>query len=60
MINGFKNEVFFSYDPHRALKCSHCGHKPVTALTMLNPRTGKTIRMSKCECGEQSWSEDKG
>jgi hypothetical protein len=28
-------------------------------LTMLNPRNGRTVRMFKCECGEQTWSEDK-
>jgi hypothetical protein len=26
---------------------------------MLNPQNGRTVRMFKCECGEQTWSEDK-
>jgi hypothetical protein len=25
---------------------------------MLNPVNGRTVRMFKCECGEQTWSED--
>jgi hypothetical protein len=26
---------------------------------MLNPVNGRTVRMFKCDCGEQTWSEDK-
>jgi hypothetical protein len=26
--------------------------------TMLNPNNCMTIRMFKCECGEQTWRED--
>jgi hypothetical protein len=26
---------------------------------MLNSHNGRTVRMFKCECGEQTWSEDK-
>ena len=59
MNDEFKNEVFSSFDPHPAPTCSHCGNKPLTALTMLNPRNGKTIRMFKCKCGEQTWLENK-
>jgi hypothetical protein len=36
-----------------------CGEKPTLALTMLNPKSGRTVRMFKCKCGEQSWAEDK-
>src|SRR3954462_14158347 len=33
--------------------------KPVPVLTMLNPRNGRTVRLFKCDCGEQTWAEDK-
>jgi hypothetical protein len=26
---------------------------------MLNTQNGRTVRMFKCGCGEQTWSEDK-
>jgi len=25
---------------------------------MLNPQSGKTVRMFKCPCGEQTWKEN--
>jgi hypothetical protein len=27
---------------------------------MLNPGNGQRVRMFRCQCGEQTWSEDKG
>jgi hypothetical protein len=27
--------------------------------SMLDPRKGSTVHMFKCECGEQTWLEDK-
>jgi hypothetical protein len=59
MNNEFKNEVFSSYDPNPVRTCSRCGKKPAMALAILNPKNGHTVRMFKCECGEQTWSEDK-
>jgi len=31
---------------------------PALVLKMLNPRTGQTVRMFKCGCGEQTWTEE--
>jgi hypothetical protein len=59
MSNEFKNEVFSSYDPNPIRACSFCDKKPALLRTMLNPQGGRTVRMFKCECGEQTWSEDK-
>jgi hypothetical protein len=59
MNNEFKNEVFSSFESNPIRSCSMCGEKPALALTMLNPENGHTIRMFKCKCGEQTWSEDK-
>jgi len=54
----FKNEVFSKYEPNPAPPC-YCGAKPVLKLKMLNPGTGLTVRMFKCECGAQTWNEAK-
>jgi hypothetical protein len=59
MSNEFKNEVFSSYDPSPAKACEHCRKKPALILRMLNPKNGFTVRMFKCECGEQTWTEDR-
>jgi hypothetical protein len=59
MSNEFKNEVFSSYDSNPIRACSYCDKKPVLGRTMLNSQSGCTVRMFKCECGEQTWSEEK-
>jgi hypothetical protein len=59
MNDEFKNEVFSTFEPNPVPACSSCGGKPALLRTMLNPRNGWTVRMFKCECGEQSWAEDK-
>jgi hypothetical protein len=59
MNNDFKNEVFSSYDPNPVRACGQCDKQTVMVRTMLNSHNGRTVRMFKCECGEQSWTEDK-
>jgi hypothetical protein len=59
MNDEFKNEVFSSFEPNPIRTCSSCSAKPALIRTMLNPVNGRTVRMFKCECGEQSWAEDK-
>jgi len=58
MDRDFKNEVFSSYEPNPAPPCGTCGAKPAQVLKMLNPQSGKTVRMFKCPCGEQTWKEN--
>ena len=53
MNNEFKNEIFSSFDPNPVRACSLCGKKPSLVRTMLNSHNGRTVRMFKCECGEQ-------
>lgn len=55
----FKNEVFSSFQPNSTKPCNQCGRKPALAVKMLNPHTGQVVRMFKCQCGEQTWTEDK-
>ena len=59
MSNEFKNEVFSSFEPNPIRACHHCGDKPVLVRAMLDSLSGRTVRMFKCKCGEQTWSEDK-
>jgi hypothetical protein len=59
MNSDFKNEVFSRFEPNPVPVCGHCDKKPVLVRTMLNSQNGRTVRMFKCECGEQTWSEDK-
>jgi hypothetical protein len=54
----FKNEVFSSFEPNPVPTCTTCGKKPSQVRTMLNSQTGRTVRMFKCDCGEQTWTED--
>jgi hypothetical protein len=57
MSHEFKNEVFSSHDPNPVPACNHCGEKPSQVRTMLDSLTGRTVRMFKCKCGEQTWSD---
>ena len=59
MSDEFKNEVFSSFEPNPIRACNHCGEKPAQVRTMLDSLSGRTVRMFKCKCGEQTWSEDK-
>jgi hypothetical protein len=59
MDRDFKNEVFSSFQPNLTKPCNHCGRQPVFAAKMLNTQTGGIVRMFKCQCGEQTWTEDK-
>jgi hypothetical protein len=59
MNDEFKNEVFRSFEANPIRTCNQCSKKPALLRTMLNPKNGRTVRMFKCECGEQTWTEDK-
>jgi hypothetical protein len=37
------------------IKC-RCGAEPRLAHNILDPRNGGTLRMYKCQCGEQTWA----
>jgi len=59
MSDEFKNEVFSSYEPNPVPRCGSCGEKPKLIQKILDTKNGHTVRMFKCECGEQTWAEDK-
>ena len=37
------------------VRCKKCSAVPTLAHKILDPRTGGTLRMYKCKCGEQMW-----
>jgi hypothetical protein len=46
--------------PHQEpseIRCRRCKATPRLAHKILNARNGGTLRMYKCECGEQMWIE---
>jgi len=38
--------------------CNQCGAVLTEAQTLLDSRKGKSIKIMRCRCGEQIWSED--
>jgi hypothetical protein len=54
-----QNGPFLRIEPALVRACSHCGQQPALIRSMLDPRQGRTVRMFKCQCGEQTWREDK-
>lgn len=59
MDRELKNEMFSSFHPNPARSCDACGKRMRQLQSLLDTTTGKTVRIFKCECGEQIWSEDK-
>jgi hypothetical protein len=39
-------------------RCCHCGGRPKLVYKMLDTRSGCTVRMFECACGERIWIED--
>jgi hypothetical protein len=37
--------------------CPSCDAIPRFVRQILNPQTGKSVRMFECKCGKNSWSE---
>jgi uncharacterized Zn finger protein len=40
------------------LLCSRCGAQQKLIHTLLNPQKRHTIRMYRCQCGEQTWTSE--
>jgi hypothetical protein len=40
------------------IRCGKCGAQPRLIERMLDPRKDHTVRVFKCECGEQTWTAD--
>ena len=40
------------------VRCPKCVAQPKLIGRMLDPRSGHTVRVFECECGEQTWTDD--
>ena len=40
------------------VRCPKCGAQPKLVERMLDPRSDHTVRVFKCECGQQTWTDD--
>jgi hypothetical protein len=38
--------------------CRNCGDEPKLVRTILDSVKGRSVRMFKCKCGEQTWASD--
>jgi hypothetical protein len=36
-------------------RCKECGKQPRFVTSILDPLTGRTFQMIKCQCGEKTW-----
>ena len=56
-MNFFSNGKLFGKETREEGRCVKCGAQPRLVHKMLEPRTGKTLCMFECKCGERTWSE---
>jgi hypothetical protein len=47
------SDPYSSPKPRKARPCK-CGAQPMMVRKMMDPKTGKTVRMFECQCGARS------
>jgi hypothetical protein len=57
MINLSANELTVA-EGDAARRCARCSEQLRLVGTILDSRKGRTIRMFRCQCGEQTWISD--
>jgi hypothetical protein len=57
-MNLVSRDMLSGTEVREAPRCE-CGAQPIIVRKVLDPRTGKTIRMFECDCGGRSWTETK-
>ena len=40
------------------VRCRRCGTQPKLIERMLDAQRDHTVRLFKCECGEQTWTDE--
>ena len=55
---NFLYDKFPNSEARGEFRC-RCGAQPKLLRKMMDPRTGMTVRMFECQCGERSWTEAK-
>jgi hypothetical protein len=56
-MNFFSGGKLFGAETREDRRCAKCDAEPRLIHKMLEPRTGKTIRMFECKCGTRTWDE---
>lgn len=54
-MNYFSTRHMTGSETKEPRRCPRCSAEPKQVGTMLNSNKGRTIRMFKCQCGEQTW-----
>ena len=57
-MNFFSINEFSDPKTLREPQCK-CGAQPRVVRKMMDPRTGRTVRMFECQCGARNWTEAK-
>ena len=58
-MNLLSSNEFSAPKTSREPPCGKCGAQPMIVRKMMDPKTGKTVRMFECQCGARSWTEAK-
>jgi hypothetical protein len=58
-MNFISTKLMTGSETNQPRRCIRCGAEPKLVGTMLDSNKGRTIRMFKCRCGEQTWVSDK-
>ena len=56
-MNFFGSEKLTGKVTREGARCTKCDAQLYIVRRILDPLTGKTIRMFECKCGSRTWSE---
>jgi hypothetical protein len=56
-MNFYNGGKLAGKETREDLRCIKCDAQPLLVLKMLDPRSGNTIRMFECKCGQRTWCE---
>jgi hypothetical protein len=57
VMNFYSGNKLSGKETREDRRCRECDAQPRLVLNMLDPHSGRTIRMFECECGERSWDD---
>jgi DNA-directed RNA polymerase subunit M/transcription elongation factor TFIIS len=57
MAKEAENQFHKQQSQNPTPRCPKCGAFPRFSQAMLQPRSGETLKLYKCQCGEHVWGE---
>ena len=57
-MNYFSTRLMTGSEIKEPRRCLRCSVEPKLVGTMLDSNKGRTIRMFRCQCREQTWVSD--